>query len=292
MSAILITRCKNERNISEWVNYHLSIGFDKICIYDDISTIPVSDVIKNKNVHIIRTDKIISLHGRSTNSVYDYLMEYVNKNNFKYVMDLDIDEYLYLSKYKNLKQFLGAFEPFTAIKINWLNFGSNNLENRELDSLIYSFTKSQRFLTPTCKTIAKTSSISGKKLPHNFVYEDNSKQIFKNIKNKRVGNRFQGRTFFCEKYKLNISQNRIISAPVCIFHYKIQDLKTFYDRKTFINPLGYNPYTKESTNKLTYKQLKNNVKNKKKSDEISTMFIETDEDNITNNLLLNKYNPN
>lgn len=45
MSVCLISRCRNERNILEWISYHLEKGMDHIIIYDDLSTIPVANIV-------------------------------------------------------------------------------------------------------------------------------------------------------------------------------------------------------------------------------------------------------
>ena len=63
MKSLLCAIAKNEeRYINEWVNYHYSLGFDKIVIYNNNDSrdlvIPNVEVIDYKNKHIIVPNKI------------------------------------------------------------------------------------------------------------------------------------------------------------------------------------------------------------------------------------------
>ena len=44
---ILFTNARDEPNISEWVAHHLLLGFDKIIVFDHLSTVPISSMIKS-----------------------------------------------------------------------------------------------------------------------------------------------------------------------------------------------------------------------------------------------------
>lgn len=63
MKSLLCAIAKNEeRYINEWVNYHYSLGFDKIVIYNNNDSrdlvIPNVEVIDYKNKHIIVPNEI------------------------------------------------------------------------------------------------------------------------------------------------------------------------------------------------------------------------------------------
>ena len=46
-STILFTNARDEPNIAEWIAHHLLIGFDKIVVFDNLSKIPISSLVKN-----------------------------------------------------------------------------------------------------------------------------------------------------------------------------------------------------------------------------------------------------
>jgi hypothetical protein len=59
MKTILFTNVRDETNIVEWVAHHLNLGFSFICIYDHLSVIPVSSLLKqNRNIIIKNIDEV------------------------------------------------------------------------------------------------------------------------------------------------------------------------------------------------------------------------------------------
>ena len=80
-------------------------------------------------------------------------------NNFDYIALFDIDEFLYLGKYKKIYNYISQpkFLNFDCIKFPWLVFDDNDLicvKNNDY-SLIKRFTRSN-YYSNTCKSIFKT----------------------------------------------------------------------------------------------------------------------------------------
>ena len=44
-SVILFTNARDEPNISEWIAHHLLLGFDKVIVFDHLSSIPISSSV-------------------------------------------------------------------------------------------------------------------------------------------------------------------------------------------------------------------------------------------------------
>jgi disulfide oxidoreductase YuzD len=156
-----------------------------------------------------------------------------------YLLYVDLDEFLFINKYKNINELIQNYLPFDVLKINWLFFGSNNLiKNETTNNIIDLFTLSSDTLCEgTCalKSITKVNIISldneSQYGPHVFPIKPGCivKDIFNNELNSYTKNLSHITPFLGNKnYKNNIY----------IAHYSCQDLTTFIKRK-FTNKNNY-----------------------------------------------------
>ena len=246
MSICVVARCRDERNIVEWVEHYMSLHFDHAIIYDDVSVIPVNIPIHLQNsCTVIRASKHVNLLGPA----FDAIMKVVREKKFEFILDVDMDEYLYIGKFKSVQEMLGHFEPVDMIKINRLNFGPNGhvSHNDKIDgtNCKEAFTKCRNKLTSWGKCIARVSKIQHKHDPHSFGMLH--KSIIKDIE----GNITDGNPA-SEKVNLHVASNDsevdYDKLPICIFHYSVQDLNTFINRKFNINSMIHTNYLKNRIN--------------------------------------------
>jgi hypothetical protein len=114
-----IGKLENEY-IREYVDYYKKLGVDKIYIYDNneidgesFETV-LLDYISINYVNIINYRGYIKSQYKMMNSCY-------KTNNMKYdwIMFYDMDEFLYLKNYSNIKNFLNEFKfKNCKLKIN------------------------------------------------------------------------------------------------------------------------------------------------------------------------------
>jgi len=160
---LLAANVKDEKNIVEWTEWHLDIGFNHIYIADDDSTIPVSSLIYDTRVSIdVKTDV--------KKAYIEDSIIYARKHGFDFIMYLDGDEYLYIPD-RDLHFFLYRF-PKTTIGIcfHWLMFGSNGHDIGDTSNLVKMFTRSCNRLNDHVKTLAKVKYIKGVYDPHAFKF--------------------------------------------------------------------------------------------------------------------------
>ena len=134
----LIVRCKNEPYVTEFVNYYIKQGIDKIFIIDDNSNKEIyKDVINNEKVNIsfdknnVIKDKTNQFD--SSNQLYKKI-----KNRFEWIIVVDMDEYITTKKYinKTIKEELETtFKNSMCIKIPWVMMSCNLIKNNP-DSLL------------------------------------------------------------------------------------------------------------------------------------------------------------
>ena len=121
---------QENKYIKEYIEYYKNFGIDKIFLYDnnDINGDYFDDII----IEYINQDfvEIKNCRGIKSPQMRIYYDCY-NKNldRFDWLIFNDIDEYLYLKNYNNIKTFLNQFKfrKCENIQLNWLLYTDNNL---------------------------------------------------------------------------------------------------------------------------------------------------------------------
>ena len=124
--------------IVQFVQHYKRYGVDKIFLYDnnDINGEKFDDVLssylKNNYVEIINYRGIEGKQLKMFQNCYQK-----NNKNYDWLIFYDIDEFLYLKNYTNIKDFLSEkkFNKCQSIYLNWVIHTDNNLilyDNREL----------------------------------------------------------------------------------------------------------------------------------------------------------------
>ena len=120
---------KENRYLREFVEHYKSYNVDKIFLYDnnDINGEHFEEVI---NDYVQSGFVIIKDFRGKKNALYE-MMNNCYKNNYlvyDWMIFYEIDEYIYLKNYTNIKKFLSEkkFEKCETIQLNWLMHTDNN----------------------------------------------------------------------------------------------------------------------------------------------------------------------
>jgi len=258
MKTILFTNVRDESNIVEWVAHHLNLGFSCICIYDHLSVVPVSNLLKsNNNVIIKRIDEVgdkTKLMARSVQSAI--------KHGFDWIIYLDADEYLVLPKHNNVESFLKDYCSYNQIGINWLMFGSNFHNKKTNGTTIETYTRCNFILDQHIKSFVKPTKVLKVLNAHVYHVED--------YETMSVGVDFSPLdTVHKHLYKCSNSEvngSNFLSMNAFVAHYYTQDYETYYERKIRYPPDDINCkerkiFTKEElhdfSNNLVFEYVKN-----------------------------------
>lgn len=126
MNIALITRCRNEPFIHEFVAYYVNEGIDNIFIYDDQSEVGTYDKIDVKykdKVTIINADNISSTRSQINNKI-NILYEKVKS--FDWVINVDVDEFVTANNDQTIRTHLETtFKDVDRIKIPWVMMTRN-----------------------------------------------------------------------------------------------------------------------------------------------------------------------
>ncbi len=160
MKVLLCCILKMENHyLEEWVRHYIKLGVDKIVMYDNNDTDgPYAEKIEdisfiNEQINNGFIDVYKIPYEKCVQLKY-YNQCYQKYNDYDWLLFFDIDEYLMLENFKNIKEFLSQskFNNYDIIHVNWKTFTDNNLLTVENND--YSLVN--RFTTP-CENIPTLS---------------------------------------------------------------------------------------------------------------------------------------
>ena len=128
--------------IKEYIQYYKNFGVDKIFLYDnnEQNSEKFEEIIKEEINN--RFVKIINYRGKK--KIQLKAMNACYKKNFKkynWLIFYDIDEFLFLKNYSNLKNYLKEpkFNKCQVIQLNWVMHTDNNLVHYNNKSVVERF---------------------------------------------------------------------------------------------------------------------------------------------------------
>lgn len=139
----IVTIIKNEGDyISEWIEYHKTIGIERIYIYDNESTDNSKEIIEKYIAQGIVKYQLIKGKGMQLKAYNDAIRKY--KNECEYLAFIDGDEFLVPSMgNKNINNIIGdifaQYSQAGGLAVNWQMFGSSGYENKQEGGVIETF---------------------------------------------------------------------------------------------------------------------------------------------------------
>lgn len=141
--AVLVAVAKNESlYLTEWVSYHLMIGFNKIIIFNnesDDKTLELLQEISLVDPRVMVIDWPTLAEEGPQEAAYNYAIKLFKS---EWVAFFDIDEFLVPWRDKSVTSFLDKIpEDVSEIHINWRGFGSSFKNSIIYDFVVENFTK-------------------------------------------------------------------------------------------------------------------------------------------------------
>jgi hypothetical protein len=149
--------------LDEWIRYHLSIGFEKIIIYDHRSKISVVNIWGDKVV-------VIPLDRESL-----FIPEFIHNDTLKnypsyWMAHIDVDEFIVLYQHKNVNEFLKGYERFGAVGLCWAMYGGNSHLTKPAGRVIDNYLWRMPYEKMWVKSIINTQYCTKIEDPHFGVY--------------------------------------------------------------------------------------------------------------------------
>lgn len=165
----LFTRCKNEKNIEEFVRYYTGIGVTYFVFYDNYSDIPVSSTLDG--FEWLDSDSYDVMTGDYMNDLTPRFLDIINlfRGKTEWCLHVDLDEYLYPGSVNGTIQDVIMRNPQSdMIKFRWVMFGNNGHLDTDGHNPVDTFTRSANEMARMGKSMAKVSHITGMSGPHSF----------------------------------------------------------------------------------------------------------------------------
>lgn len=223
---LAIQRYENIKDIYEWVNYHLNLGYDKIFILDNNDEIDPL-VIDNKQVDII------PFYGQRNNETdwnwqreaYNIGIDYIKKFNYHWITIIDIDEFVTLYKHTNIKDFIQEEcinKGYNSIQFIWELYNDDNklyhkdeYDGNILNSYLFHFqAESYNANTPDFYRNMRCFTKFTGKITNDLVFTDSAHYPDKKL------------------YDNNIYQWIVCNEEIAVLkHYKYKSLEDFISLK-------------------------------------------------------------
>lgn len=144
MRVVICAMAKNEHlYINDWIKHHLSIGFDKIYLFDNDDEDKEYIVDYIDNIYLPKVE-IINIRGQKKEHLqHDVYTNFYNTHRFDWCLFCDIDEYLvgvneihlFLDQYK--------FRNINQIRVKWKLFGDDDLIERDMKKPVWKCFKQE-----------------------------------------------------------------------------------------------------------------------------------------------------
>ena len=276
---VVLTRCKNEIFIDDFVKHYLHEEVDLVHILDDDSTIPYSEyILTNPKVKIHRRNK------KKFSSINKFAINIYPKirHTAEYMIYCDVDEFITTRKNvsKTIKEeLLTTFKNVDCIKIPWImmNGKEKNNPNNLLTEITYRWDHDKKHPNKSLlirnergapkrlkESISKRSNYKGKGVTKwRCLYEKiPCKCIFKTSKFKSIKDHFplKGRNYTAvnsvnlkkckvDAFYKNLREKDIKNAYLLCHHYRIVSIEQC------INKLKFNKYYNGHTNTYALEEL-------------------------------------
>ena len=169
----LLCIIKNEEYLEEFIIYHQILGVEHFYIYDNESTIPISERLNHYYFHKYCT--VIPFPGMVKQmEAYNHCLEYYG-NDTEWLVIIDGDEYILPKKHDNLVNFIKEYENYSAVAINWINFGSSYHQFRQKGFLIENYKYSEKTPDGHVKSICRPEDVRKIINPHFVILKDNTR---------------------------------------------------------------------------------------------------------------------
>ena len=241
----LIVRCKDEPYVSEFVNYYIKEGVDKIYIIDDDSNKYIyKDIINNNKVNIYFDKNIINKN--SIKNLYKQI-----KNNYEWIIYVDMDEFITTKKNKNKtirEELETTFKDCMCIKIPWVMMSCNSIQhnpNSLLQTNIYRWNHDNRHINNKtnedkfrCRYAAIEIKCIFKPRFFNDIFDHHPKNP--NCNSIKIVESIKNTTQELNPFYSNLREKDIESGYLLCYHYRIVSIENCLNK--IKNNIWYKKY--------------------------------------------------
>ena len=146
MTAYICCIVKNEHcYIKEWVDYHLSVGFDKIYVFEDYGSDSHKSLFKDNPNVIVQTVQDFGIRNyHSSRTQYElyskFLKQAKEQNLCDWILFNDIDEFIMFEQGYNLNRLCEEYKDKPAVWLCWKMYGASGHIKRPEGGVLENYT--------------------------------------------------------------------------------------------------------------------------------------------------------
>jgi hypothetical protein len=182
MRPVYLAACAMYRDdaqyLAEWIEFHRLVGVERFYLYDNLSTDDHRAVLEP-----YVASGLVVVHERPVAFSFDALVETArqcmseHRDDARWITFLDVDEFLFSPTGRPVSELLPEYEPWPAVYVQRLNFGSSGHVTRPAGFVIENYV-TRRHRSPhhwiwgQVKVIADPKRVERCDSPHFYVYTD------------------------------------------------------------------------------------------------------------------------
>lgn len=146
--------------LDEWIRYHLGLGFDCVCLYDNSDANELGDWGERYGGKVC----VWHLPGPVRQLVaYNHFLA---TTSHEWCAFIDADEFIVLRRHSSIREFVGEHCRGGAVCLNWYLFGSSGHEEYSPQPVLQRFQKRQASINPHVKCIVRCRDVFKMLSPH------------------------------------------------------------------------------------------------------------------------------
>lgn len=144
MKTAICTCIKDETlYLKEWIEWHLSVGFDHIFLYEDNGSESHIDIVKQfpdtvtlLPINIVKNEPWTE--ERRQRQMYYYSVRTL-KDKYDWIAFIDADEFIDFEEGYDLHKLLNEYDAFPAIMLSWMLYSANGRIERPEGGVVESY---------------------------------------------------------------------------------------------------------------------------------------------------------
>lgn len=157
-----------DRDLREWLAYHLAIGFEHVLLYDNNSRIPLRTALEDLVSAGLVTVVDWPLTRAQQLSAYHHALTAWGAAT-RWLAFIDADEFILPLRHDDIRDFLDDYGNYGGVGANWAMFGSAGHMARPEGPVIANYTQTLG-LDPHIKSIVQPAQVQRPVSAHHFAF--------------------------------------------------------------------------------------------------------------------------
>ena len=169
-----LTACLKFKNaarfLPEWIEFHQIVGFEHFYLYNNNST---DDYIETLAPY--RNEGSVTLYEWPHTPAFPAADKHCianHKHEARWIAFLDDDEFLFPTHGESVRRILRNYEPYPALAVHWLMFGSSGHLRRPEGLVLENYLLRAEQPSSIVKSIVNPRRIASASSTHNWVYRN------------------------------------------------------------------------------------------------------------------------